>query len=307
MNIHLQPPRRYFPVSRNAFAFTAGLNTIKDNEKILLIDTDYSNYIQNKIHNREKSYGRFVQKHQLDTQIENASIQFLLDQITQDWPDYFKVEQQRKNIRLRNNITAEILTFDQNMRLVDSKNDNYNDALDALLTQIQEDISITVLNQDSDSIRYLHLCFPNFWSAEDKIGKNFIDAHKAVPDMGKIKQSHIAINRMLMTSGPFERFTWGLTTNKNLSQHPHDNNSTSRQFDLAENIYMRVERQVTVPLPTQNAYIFFIRTYFENIQDLNIEETTRLIHSLNSMSEETASYKGMANQRDNIIRRLNYN
>ena len=312
MKISLPPAIRYFPVSKNAFAFSPGLSAIGENEKILQIDSNYPDYIQTKINNRQKSYNQFVQKYKLNTKLETATVQFLIKQLIHDWPEYFKIETLSKghsngysnDQQLTNNLTSETLKFNKKFELLDSKNQNYHDALDALLSQIQEDMSIVTLGQNLDYIPYLHLCFPNFWSAKDKIGKSFIDAHKPVPDMHKINKSHYAISSMLASTGPFERFTWGLTTNKDLNQHPDDTKSTARRFDLAKNIYMRIERQVTVPLPEHNAYLFFIRTYFENTQNLTTEEKKQLIQSLRSMSEDIALYKGMAEQRDNIIERL---
>lgn len=300
---NLPEPKQYFPVSKNPFAFTAGLNTLDSNEKILQIDSDYPLYLENKYQSRENSYDQFVQKSELSTELENIVLHLLLNQLSHDWPEYFELKHQTDTLCLTNNITNERIFFDaENMCLTD-QNKKYKDSLDALLMQMQEDMSIVELHQDTDSIKYLHLCSPNFWSAKDKIGTSFIDAHTKVPDMEKMKQNHLAINQMLASSGPFERFTWGLTTNNNLNQHPL-NNKESRDFENTKDIYMRVERQVTVPLKSNNAYLFFIRTYFLNTNQLNSEEITRLIYSLKTMSTDIAMYKGIANLREIIIDRL---
>jgi len=300
----LPKPKRYFPVSKNPFTFTAGLTALKANEKIIQIDSNYPTYIKNKIQNREKSFDQYVQKRQLNEELENIVIQYLIQQLTRDWPAYFEVKQQNESLELTNKLSNENILFNnENLQLINNHSGKYKDSLDALLMQIQEDISIVELHQETDSIIYLHLCSPNFWSAEEKIGTSFIESHTKVPDMEKMKQNHLAINQMLASSGPFERFTWGLTTNNNLNQHPL-NNIASRDFENADEIYMRVERQVTIPLPNYNSYIFFIRTYFLTTKQLNTEEITRLIYSLNTMSADIALYKGMAKQREMVISRL---
>ena len=300
----LPQPRRYFPVSKNPFAFSAGLNALQANEKIIQMDKQYPVYIKNKIQNREKSFDQYVQKSELSASLEKVVIQYLVKQLSHDWPEYFEVDYQNDVIQLTNKLSRKNILFSaENMQLSSNHNEKYRDGLDALLMQMQEDMSIVELHEGSDNIRYLHLCSPNFWSAKDKIGTSFVGAHTKVPDMEKMKQNHLAINQMLASSGPFERFTWGLTTNNNLNQHPL-NKTESRDFNQASDIYMRVERQATIPLPNNNAYIFFIRTYFLNTNDLNSEEITRLIYSLNTMSPDIASYKGMNTQRETIISRL---
>jgi len=308
MNILLPKPKRYFPVSKNPFAFTTGLRSLTKSQNVIEVDADYPVYLQNKFQNRHESFTQYVQDFKLREKIKKATIQYLIKQISQEWPSYFSLEKSLNKLTLINKITSEIIIFDsEDLSLIKSHKNNYEDALDALMSQIQEDISVIETTPELDHIVYLHLCSPNFWSAEEKIGKSFIKAHESVPDMEKMKQNYVSINHMLTHSGPFERFTWGLTTNKNLNQHPLKQNGESRRFHQAANLVLRIERQVTVPMAVENSYLFFIRTYFEDIKQLNEFQKRRLKLSLETMSDAVLQYKGLSQYQEWLSNALSDN
>jgi len=310
MQFTLPSPKRYFPVSKNDFAFIAGLKPTNPHNSILQFDDQYLNYHHEKKRNRKLSLHRFVQESSLQPKLRKFTFHFILQQIQLNWPGIFSIETCSNNLLIFNKLTHDKLRFDNETFDLIEPNTSINE-LDAIMSQIQEDLSIVELNSDADRICYLHLNFPNFWSAEDKIGQSFLGAHENVPAMEKMKKSHHAINQMLCQQGPFERFTWGLSASKELNQHPKHVTSSNRCFrktidqkDLSQ-IFLRVERQVTVPLPEFNAYLFFIRTYFENLTDASLEELQHLRHSLKTMSDDIARYKGIYTQRKDLIELIN--
>lgn len=275
------------------------------NEKITQLDTNYAIYYQNKRHNKKNAFSRYVQD-QLDIGLTYSVTEFIIKTICDEWPECFAWEPGEITSTLTNHLTTETLAFDTaNLTLLSSSIEVYQNGLDALLSQIPEDLSIIECDASFDKIRYLHLCSPNFWSAEEKIGNSFITAHEAVPGMEKINDNHSALNELLKTSGPFQRFTWGLTTNRYLNQHPKKRNRlNARLFDDFNQIFLRVERQVTVPFYKHNAYLFFIRTYVTSIKDLSKTEKLILIKAVESMPSEITLYKGLAGKQETIINNL---
>jgi hypothetical protein len=184
-------------------------------------------------------------------------------------------------------------------------------ALDALCSQIQEDLAICECRQDDNHISWLHLCLPNHWAAADKIGQNFVSAHAVMPGMERINQHATTLINTLIHKGPFERFTWGLATDTRLNRHPRTAEKTpatkdsGRCFDSSHpQLYLRVERQVTIGLPDVDAFTFLIRTYLYDVTTLDKAQLQQLSHALTTMPPDIRVYKGLAHSTSAIIRWL---
>jgi hypothetical protein len=97
---------------------------------------------------------------------------------------------------------------------------NYVSLFDALCCQVQEDIAVCQLNRNEDWLAAIHLCAPNHWAPQDKIGKPFNKVHAPVADMEKINASYRKMFDSLVHKGPFTRFAWGIATDTRLNHHP---------------------------------------------------------------------------------------
>ena len=308
-------PIQYFPVSKKPFEFSAGLRKInvlesRQSEQIFQIDNQWRKYRAAKLEARKENFEKYVCKQDLDESLVRNLCAFIIDQLSKNYPQYFSIEQLETNIAFYSTLSSEKFTINQFHELidVDSRGEEiqYADLLDALVCQLQEDISLSSINADEDRISYLHLCFPNFWAAQDKIGESFISAHAAVPAMEKISENSRKIIKLLVNSGPFERFTWGITTDDALNQHPEKQENSGRDWsDPLTEYYLRIERQVTVPFSRHDAFLFAIRTYIREIRSLNDEEIKSLIYSLGTMPEQVGHYKGLKNtDKRSVILRL---
>ena len=60
-------------------------------------------------------------------------------------------------------------------------------------------------------------------------------------------------------------------------------------------IYIRSERQNLIGFPEVQAFLFTIRTYFYAVDELNAEEKSALLQSIETMSADTINYKGLKN------------
>ena len=54
---------------------------------------------------------------------------------------------------------------------------------DALAMQVQEDLSVVCRVGEKDWVCAIHLCCPHTWTAEKKIGQDFVSMHAGVPGM----------------------------------------------------------------------------------------------------------------------------
>jgi hypothetical protein len=160
----------------------------------------------------------------------------------------------------------------------------------------------------------VHLCFPNAWAAEDKVGKGFAAVHEPVPGMDSLNRRGPDLVR-LMTDSPesaagLVRFAWGVTWDEELNHHPHPPPGRSRptRFDpVHPRAFLRVERQTIVGFPQAGAALFTIRTYPVDCADIirhRPAERDALAAALRTMPPASLAYKGLAESRDDLLRWL---
>jgi dimethylamine monooxygenase subunit A len=152
-----------------------------------------------------------------------------------------------------------------------------------------------VLRRDStgaDRVLWLHACFPSGWRPELVIGQSFTRIHAPVPAFEAVARKTSSLVEALVTRGPYVRFVWTVTADDELDHHPAHGRrrlwtaTTPRGF-------LRVERQVTVPLPIESGCVFLIRTYLYDFAELSSEKRGVLAHALESMPPEVALYKSL--------------
>lgn len=316
MVITLPATLEYFPVQNGPFEFRTGLRALKDDpsspgERLFQLDEQWPRYRAEKLAARCERFDKYVCQHQLTPAIAASAARIIIQQICREWPGYFALEQHADGSMLHCHISGERLHFDRALALAGTENGPqppYRSALDALCCQVQEDLSLTHLDGEQDVISYLHLCLPNYWAAEDKIGHGFLKAHMPVPGMERINRQADALIAMLMERGPFERFTWGLTSDTRLNHHPEPPPEITveewhgRRFDPEQpQLWLRIERQVTVALPEMKGFIFTIRTYLRCIESLRREELHSLCYAIETMPDEVSRYKGIGAQRREIL------
>lgn len=101
---------------------------------------------------------------------------------------------------------------------------------------------------------------------------------------------------MMTTKGPFERFVWSVVFDAGLlDYHPW----WSKPFFDPNNIFVKVERQVTVPLQGHRAALFVLRQYI--ITDV---DRKALAAAVGAMTAEQLEYKGLDYCRDELIAAL---
>jgi hypothetical protein len=147
----------------------------------------------------------------------------------------------------------------------------------------------------------IHLCYPNHWGAEEKIGNAFNHVHRPVAAFGKLAKAAPGLVEMMTFKGPFTRFAWGVATDTELNHHPK-NGFQGRQFDPANpGLFLRIERQTLSSFADVGASLFTIRTYFlDGAKDLTGPERDALIRAIDSMSPESLVYKGMTKTKEPI-------
>jgi hypothetical protein len=184
-----------------------------------------------------------------------------------------------------------------------SQDDEYRDEFDQLVSHLSEDVSLWKKENNREWLASIHLCAPNHWAAEDKIGKSFIDSHLPVPKIAPIAQIALKLFEQSVERGPQERMAWGVATDTILNHHPLAP-FKGRSFNPNDpELYARVERQTIFPV-TKDLLVFTIRTYFIDMAKLERSDRDQIVSCLHSMDEDVLRYKGLMHDREHQIKWL---
>ncbi|MFQ5935358.1 MAG: DUF3445 domain-containing protein [Acidiferrobacterales bacterium] len=315
-------PATYFPLNNGRYEVKTGLNVFGTDfgngiadRKIFQIDCEFGRYREAKLLGRQEQLSKYHCTHRYSDALARMTASFIAQRLPQEHPAYFRLERSSEGASVHCHLTGEQLVFDADMQLVTTKPENqpvspaYASSLDALASQIQEDVAVVTLSKHN-WISALHICFPNHWAVETKIGKDFAAVHAPVPHITKINSRAPELVHAMVHKGPYVRFVWGLSTDQRLNHHPDPPAGMSAQdwpgrfFDIAQpRLYLRVERQTIWGLPEAHSALFTIRTYHMDCKNLiqDTERRQKLESAIESMSLESLAYKGLAESKENIL------
>jgi hypothetical protein len=166
------------------------------------------------------------------------------------------------------------------------------------LTQVGHAIAedFVVFSQQGDSADraiVVHVCFPGGWQPERILGWTFSRIHDPIPAFDAIRKKSASLMSSLIHRGPYVRFVWTITADDELDHHPVEGHRLAWS-PTTPRAFLRVERQVTVPLPEASGFIFLIRTYLYAFADLPAEQRSILARALELMPPEIVRYKNLA-------------
>ncbi|MDX1487083.1 MAG: DUF3445 domain-containing protein [Acidiferrobacterales bacterium] len=320
MSIFGQQVATYFPLDGGRYEVKTGLHRFgtdfgngEADAKVFQLDASFDRYRNGKLTARDERLSKYYQVHRYIPRLASAIASFIVQRLTQEHQQYFVLERlPRKRSALNCDLTGETLIFDADMRLIEAHSDvqpTYVSSLDALACQVQEDLAVVRL-AGHDWLSAVHLCFPNHWAAEAKIGRRFVTIHRPVPGIDKISANANALVRAMIYKGPYVRFVWGLGTDCRLNHHPessrdvHEQDRQAASFDFARpELWLRVERQTSWGFPLVMAALFTIRTYFTNCKDIRQDpvKSRKLLSAIESMTADALYYKRLAAARDEIV------
>jgi hypothetical protein len=122
-------------------------------------------------------------------------------------------------------------------------------------------------------------------------GASFAAIHAPVPDFSDPKLAR-AMTSAMLDRGPQVRFVWTITADTNLDHHPEQGCRVPFTAHTRE-VWLRVERQVSVPLRSGDAALFLIRTYLYPLAGLQEAERRTLAQALEGMPVEIQRYKSL--------------
>jgi hypothetical protein len=307
----------YFPPSGGTYEVKHGLKPLgadlgngSADGLVFQLDAGFPAYRRAKLEARAERLGKYYRTEGLAPKVAAAVGRFMAGRLAAEHPELFGLEEAGGGSILRCALTGETLRFDREMRQVEggAADPPYTDPIDALACQVQEDVVVVRRAAGKDWTAAIHLCFPYRWTAEGKIGQDFVTLHLPVPHMEGFRRPGMVTN--MIEHGPYTRFVWDLTTDDRLNHHPEPPPGIApaewreRPFEArCPRLYMRVEREVVWGFPEQEASLFTIRTSFRDGEAIRQDPVlgAALASAIESMSPESLRYKGLAGSRDEIL------
>lgn len=278
-----------------------------EDSKIFQIDDDYQYYLQNKRDCRTEDIHKYYCEKILWKKTAVSVNWYIIQRLIKDYPENFLLEKIDGLWQLTNKKTGDEFRWNSENELMTGS--VYLSLFDALCNQVQEDVAICQINRDEDWLAAIHLCSPNHWAPQDKIGRPFNEVHAPVADMEKTNKHYKKMFETLVHKGPYTRFAWGIASDTRLNHHPippagiNENEWRGRKAGEAT-YYIRTERQNIIGFPAENAFLFTIRTYFYDMDSLEPFEKAALLYALADMSAASLEYKGLTDKVEAIKEKL---
>ena len=166
------------------------------------------------------------------------------------------------------------------------------DELDALARALQEDFCVMCAGAGfAGSAALIDVRFPSGWRPERLAGSDFRHIHAPVPGFPGSAKAAQSMVRTMIERGPFVRFVWTLAPEDRLDQHPDVRSRAG--WDAASAVWLRVERQITVPLTAAQSSLFLIRVHHYRWAELALEQQTTLRAAIGLLPEELRIYKNL--------------
>jgi hypothetical protein len=166
-------------------------------------------------------------------------------------------------------------------------------AFDDFALSIQEDFALLGAGADGRGRTLLvDVRFPSGWRPERLAEADFSEIHGPVPNFPLDDKAARAMVRAMVERGPYVRFVWTVSPVPDLDQHP-DRLDRRAAWATASQLWLRVERQVTVPFSKVQCGLFLIRVHMTPISTYGRSERDRLRHALEVMPEDVRAYKGL--------------
>lgn len=166
------------------------------------------------------------------------------------------------------------------------------DDFDALARALQEDFCVLAAGENfAGRAALIDVRFPSGWRPERLAGATFEQIHIPVPGFPGNPQAGRSMVRTMVERGPFVRFAWTLCPDDALDRHPDDRRRAT--WSQPEGVWLRVERQITVPLRAAGASVFLIRVYHYPLRELTPQQQIHTVTALTLMPDAIRHYKGL--------------
>lgn len=165
------------------------------------------------------------------------------------------------------------------------------------------------------AVEHLGMCFPSSWAPAERAGADHLALHGPVGDNRRLLTAAAALSEALLTKGPFVQHAWGIATDDRPDHDPGGAAGDMRRpdtawlaegGDLLDRLWLRVERQTSLPLPPLGRALFTIRLHLTPLRAVARDPARAavLAEALATMRPGTVAYKGLEALRDPLVAAL---
>lgn len=233
---------------------------------------------------------------------------FVARRLAHEYPDCFALDRTSSSATLQCALTGDTLVFDGDFGFLESSDADHVSGLDALASQIQEDLAVMVVEPEADRLVALHVTAPSYWDPSEKLGHDFPAVHAPVPHIERVNEASRKQFATFQRGGKYTRFAWGAKAPSRLNRHPkkacwfagEQSEWDPPRFDPQNpELFVSVERQTLVGL--ENCTLFTIHPYLIDARTLPPNEKRLLADAIESMSSQSRTYKSLANDGEAVV------
>ena len=287
----------YFPIGQDQYKLSMGTQALNPD---LIIEVDPAHYqaeLALKAGLLAEDHDYYVQAPTETLPLQWETLELVLPQLAQRYPEYFTLTIMGQRWLWQNRL------LEQESSFVLGEAESLPCApLDWLGGQVQEDLLL--LKDDVTNGMPLvagHLCFPNDWCLEDKMGQSFLRIHEPVPLFAEqLGRSSTLLLERIKVGRPVWRTNWAFKSSSRLNLAPRfaeEQRQSNREITAAtigERCFLRMERQTLSRLPTTRGVLFTVHTYqapvMEEVHDR--EHVRWMLRALQTSPEPLVRYKG---------------
>ena len=213
------------------------------------------------------------------------------------YPAWFSAD----NGTVRNHLTGETWSL----------TDPAHDPLELAGRLVQEDLCVIDASGTAPVLTAAILCAPSRWRLQEKIGRPLADVHGAVPLYAD--RLSAPVDRFMGALRPgkaAERLNWSIVDDGALFQtggkHRTGHDPSITADNAGKRLFLRVERQTMMRLPTNGAVLFAIHVHsYPLAKVLTVPGAAADLHAaVQALPESLAVYKSLPPIRDALLARL---
>lgn len=275
--------------------------------RVFQIDATYARYIEN--YDTVRGGGHlddYVAEDRLDERTRSAVVRFMVTTLIAEYPDLFTLREDGNGYRLENRLLDESVQFDHEYRYIGGGRCAYRNSLDAVASQVPEDVAIVRVDGDRDRLAAVHVVAPSGWNPRAKLGGSFVEVHHPIRHhQSWFEKVQAGVRNIAKSEQTLQRFGWSIANDADLDHHPdHGGKIGAARIRGDQDVFVRVERQILKGFPEVGALLFTIRVYVERCKELPLSDRAVLRDAVTAMGPEERAYKGIAANFDRIIEQL---
>ena len=295
----------YFPFPDDTFKMSMGVQALDPDRLIEVDELHYAHEVALRCKLIEDAYDEYVVTPRETEHEQWEVVTLLLPTMARHYSHFFSLTTHGDIWTWHNRLLGITTTF----RLHNTSSLPLA-PLDWLGRQVQEDL-LLLANVESLPLIAGHLCFPNDWCIQEKMGKSFLNIHAPVPLFASsLGRSSSLLLERLKVGRPVWRVNWAFKLTPQLTLTPtimHALRETSLEGLTRENIgercMLRVERQTLSRLPHTRAILFTVHTYQTLLASIasDVAKARRMANVIRTTPDEMLDYKGMTPFMDRLL------